>query len=81
MKKCIIKKIVLNTVNKLLKQYSTNIDHASEVLKMWTEKLTVITTLLESALNKIEDKELTDKEVGEILSELEAAVDAIVKKK
>ena len=81
MKKCIIKKIVLNTVNKLLKQYSTNIDHASEVLKMWTEKLTVITTLLESALNKIEDKELTDKEVGEILSELEAAIDAIVKKK
>ena len=79
--KCIVKRIVLRTINKLLKEYESNVDHVAEVVQVWTEKLTVITTLLESALNKIEDKELTDKEVGEILSELEAAVDAIVKKK
>ena len=79
--KCIVKKIVLRTINKLLKEYESNVDHVAEVIQVWTEKLTVITTLLESALNKIEDKELTDEEVGEILSELEAAIDAIVKKK
>ena len=79
--KCIVKKIVLRTINKLLKEYESNVDHVAEVIQVWTEKLTVITTLLESAMDKIEDKELTDEEVGEILSELEAAIDAIVKKK
>lgn len=78
--KCIVKKIVLRTINKLLKEYESNVDHVAEVIQVWTEKLTVITTLLESAMDKIEDKELTDEEVGEILSELEAAIDAIVKK-
>lgn len=78
--KCIVKKIAINAVNKLLKQYSTNVDKTTEVLKVWIEKLTIITTLLEVAIDKIEDKELTDKEVSEILSQLEAAIDAIVKK-
>jgi phage-related protein len=79
--KCIVKKIVLRTINKLLKEYGSNIDKAQEVLKVWIEKLTIITALLESAMDKIEDKELTDKEVSDILSQLENAVDAIVKKK
>ena len=55
--KCIVKKIVLRTINKLLKEYESNVDHVAEVIQVWTEKLTVITTLLESAMDKIEDKE------------------------
>lgn len=79
--KCIVKKIIMRKINQLLKNYEKNVDSVSGIIKTWTEKLTVITTLLESAMDKIEDKELTDEEVGEILSELEAAIDAIVKKK
>lgn len=81
MKKCIIKKIVMKTLNKLLKEYGGNIDKTTEVLKMWISKLDVITNLLKSAMDKIEDKELTDDEVGEILGQLEKAIDEMTKKK
>ena len=79
MKKCIIRKIVLKTVNNLLSQYGDNIDHATEVLKVWISKLDLITEVLKSAMDKIEDKKLTDAEISEILSQLESAIDAIVR--
>lgn len=79
--KCIVKKIIMRKINQLLKNYEKNVDSISGIIKTWTEKLTIITALLESAMDKIEDKELTEKEVGDILSQLENAIDEIAKKR
>ena len=81
MKKCIIRRIVMKAVNNLLYKYGDDIDKTTEILKVWCEKLEVITGILKSAMDKIEDKELTQEEATELLSQIDAVITDIIKDK
>lgn len=69
-----IKKWIVGKINGLLKEYSNNIEKFTQTLKIWTNRLKKVLTCFESLLAKIEDKELTSKEIEETTTDVTALI-------
>ena len=68
---CVVKKIVLNKLNKLLKEYDGNIDKAKETIRLWLKRVNLVSGCLETLLKKLDDGELTADEVTDAIKEVE----------
>lgn len=70
----IVKKFVCSRVNKLLKQYESNVGKFKSVLSKWIERIEKILTCLKNILSKLDDNQLTNNEVKESVSEIQTLV-------
>ena len=74
MKNCIIKRFILNQVNKLLDEHKTNIVKTRETVSLWTTRTKRLLSCLESLSQKLEDNKIDDNELQEVVSEIESLV-------
>ena len=71
MYECIVKRIVVKKLNKLLKEYDGDIDKAKETIRTWLKRVNLVSSCLEKLLAKIDDKELTAEEIEQAIKDLE----------
>lgn len=71
---CVVKKIVLNKLNKLLKEYDGNIDKAKETVRLWLKRVNLVSECLEKLLKKLDDGELTVDEVTEAIKDVQDTI-------
>ena len=71
---CVVKKIVLKKLNKLLKEYDGNIDKAKETLRVWLKRVNLVSECLEKLLEKFDDGELTADEVTDAIKDVQELV-------
>lgn len=66
----IVKKVLCNKVNDLLKKYKGNVVTVKDTLKTWILRIQKVMSCLESLLSKLEDNELTSDEVKQTTNEV-----------
>ena len=62
---CVLKKFILNQVNKLLDDYKDNVAKARDTIDVWLSRATKLVKCLESLSEKVSDSKLTDEELKE----------------
>ena len=71
MYECIVKRIVVKKLNKLLKDFDGDVDKAKETIRVWLNRVNLVSSCLEKLLAKVDDKELTPEEIEQAVKDLE----------
>ena len=71
---CVLKKFVVKTINRVLSDYKTNVAASREAVSLWTSRTRKLLECLESLLAKLDDNQLTDKELEEAVKSIENLV-------
>lgn len=71
---CVVKKIILKKLNKLLKEYDGNIDKAKETIRLWLKRVNLISNCLEKLLAKLDDGSLTAEEVTDAIEDVQQLI-------
>ena len=71
---CVVKKIVLKRLNKLIKEYDGNIDKAKETVRLWLKRVNLVSECLEKLLKKLDDGEITADEVTEAMKDVKDTI-------
>lgn len=71
---CLLKSFILKQINKLLDQYKDNVGKARGTVNIWLSRADSLTNCLKGLSQKLEDSQLTDKELEDTLKEIENLV-------
>ena len=71
---CVVKKIILKKLNKLLKEYDGNIDKAKDKIRLWLKRVNLISECLEKLLAKLDDGSLTAEEVTDVIKDVQQLI-------
>ena len=74
MTSCIMRKFILKQVNKLLDEYKDNVGKARGTVNIWLSRADSLMNCLKGLSQKLEDSQLTDKELEDTLKEIENLV-------
>lgn len=72
--KWIVTKFILNAVNKLLDQHSSDVAKVKDTLTLWVKRLEKILGCFNGLLAKLDDNRLDDDEVDQAAAEIEIVV-------
>lgn len=71
---CLLKSFILKQINKLLDQYKDNVGKARGTVNIWLSRADSLMNCLKGLSQKLEDSQLTDKELEDTLKEIENLV-------
>ena len=71
---CLLKSFILKQINKLLDQYKDNVGKARGTVNLWLSRADSLMNCLKGLSQKLEDSQLTDKELEDTLKEIENLV-------
>ena len=71
---CVVKKVILKKLNKLLKEYDGNIDKAKETIRLWLKRVNLISSCLEKLIAKLDDGSLTAEEVTDVIEDVQQLI-------
>lgn len=73
---CILRNFLLKQINKVLDNYKDNVQKARAVVDTWLKRAKDVTACLESLSAKLADNKIDDKEIDEVVAELESLIES-----
>jgi len=71
---CLLRKFILQQLNKVLEDYKNNVELAKAKVDVWLKRSGAINTFLQSLSQKLDDNNLTEEELEAALDELKQMV-------
>ena len=71
---CLLKSFILKKMNKLLDEYKDNVGKARGTVNLWLSRADNLTNCLKGFSQKLDDNQLTEKELEDTLKEIENLV-------
>ena len=68
------KKYIIGTINKVLKEKKSDVQHNTQTVEIWIGRLEKMTTQLKNINSRISDGQITKDELDESLQEIETLV-------
>lgn len=68
------KKYIIGTINKVLKEKKSDVQHITQTVEIWIGRLEKMTTQLKNINSRISDGQITKDELDESLQEIETLV-------
>ena len=72
---CILKSFITKQLNKLLGEYKDNVGKVRGTVNLWLSRADSIMNCLKGLSQKLEDNQLTDKELEQVVEEIKTLIE------